>query len=226
MSRRNGLSGVAIVPVRYANGMPPTHDAPWIQPVTLQNAAVLLVPLERAHAGPLVEAAADGRLWELWYTTVPQPQEMAAEIERRLELQRQGSMLPFTVIDACSGRVVGQTTFMNIDAQNQRLEIGSTWYAAGAQRTAINTASKLLLLTHAFERLQCIAVEFRTSWFNHQSRRAIERLGAKLDGVLRHHMHHRNGTIRDTVVYSIIAPEWPGVRALLTGMIDAFGMSS
>jgi RimJ/RimL family protein N-acetyltransferase len=198
----------------------------WISPVVLENGFARLVPLEPAHTGDLVRASSDGRLWELWYTNIPPPQEMAAEIERRLELQRRGSMLPFTVIDARSGRIVGQTTFMNIDAHNRRVEIGSTWYAAGAQRTAINTASKLLLLTHAFESLDCIAVEFRTSWFNHQSRRAIERLGAKRDGILRHHMHHQNGTIRDTVVYSIIAPEWPGVRALLTGMIDAFGVTA
>jgi len=196
--------------------MSETLTSPWIEPVTLENEAVRLVPLEVAHAGPLAEAASDGRLWDLWYTTIPQPHEMPAEIERRLRLQRQGSMLPFTVVDRNTERIVGQTTFMNIDAQNRRLEIGSTWYARGAQRTAINTSCKFLLLTHAFERLECIAVEFRTSWFNHQSRRAIERLGAKLDGVLRHHMHHKNGTLRDTVVYSIIAAEWPGVRANLT----------
>lgn len=175
-----------------------------------------LVPLEAAHAQALADAASDGRLWELWYTNIPQPDEMHAEIERRLTLQAQGSMLPFTVFEPGSGRIVGQTTYMNADATNRRVEIGSTWYAASAQRTALNTAAKLLLLTHAFETLQCIAVEFRTSWFNHQSRRAIERLGAKQDGVLRHHMLHKNGTIRDTVVYSIIAPEWPAVRANLT----------
>jgi RimJ/RimL family protein N-acetyltransferase len=187
----------------------------WIEPVLLENDAVRLVPLEPAHAGALAQAAADGRLWELWYTTIPKPDEMAAEVERRLSLQRHGSMLPFTVVDRQAGRIVGQTTFMNIDAQNRRVEIGSTWYAAGAQRTAVNTSCKLLLLTHAFEQLGCIAVEFRTSWFNNASRRAIERLGAKLDGILRHHMYHRNGTLRDTVVYSIIAPEWPAVRANL-----------
>ena len=192
------------------------QSSPWIGPVTLENSIVRLVPLEPAHATALGEAASDGRLWELWYTTIPRPHEMPAEIERRLGLQRQGSMLPFTVIYRRSGRIVGQTTFMNIDAENRRLEIGSTWYAAGAQRTAINTASKLLLLTHAFETLDCMAVEFRTSWFNVRSRRAIERLGAKQDGVLRHHMYHQDGTIRDTVVFSIIAPEWPSVRANLS----------
>jgi RimJ/RimL family protein N-acetyltransferase len=195
--------------------MPPAHNAHWIEPIVLENGAVRLVPLAPEHADALAEAASDGRLWELWYTAIPRPHEMPAEIERRLGLLGLGSLLPFTVIDRRSERIVGQTTFMNIDEQNRRLEIGSTWYAASAQRTAVNTASKLLMLTHAFERLQCIAVEFRTSWFNHQSRRAIERLGAKMDGVLRHHMYHQNGTLRDTVVYSIIAPEWPAVRANL-----------
>lgn len=164
-------------------------------------------------------AAADGKLWELWYTTVPRPDEMAADIERRLGLQSNGSMLPFTVIDSQSGDIVGETTYMNIDAQNRRLEIGSTWYAARVQRTALNTACKLLLLAHAFESLQCIAVEFRTSFFNVRSRRAIERLGAKCDGILRSHMFHPNGTLRDTVVYSIIAGEWPAVRANLEGKL-------
>jgi RimJ/RimL family protein N-acetyltransferase len=185
----------------------------------LENEHVRLLPLEESHERDLIDAASNGRLWELWYTTIPQADEMAAEIQRRLRLQREGSMLPFTVVDAHSGRIVGQTTFMNIDSQNRRLEIGSTWYARDAQRTHVNTASKLLLLTHAFDVLQCIAVEFRTSWFNHQSRRAIERVGAKLDGVLRHHMLHRDGTIRDTVVYSIIACEWPAVRANLTSRL-------
>jgi RimJ/RimL family protein N-acetyltransferase len=201
--------------------MTDTQSALWIRPTILENEAVRLVPLERSHETQLIEAASNGRLWELWYTTIPQPHEMAAEIERRLSLQRQGSMLPFSVVDHHSGRIVGQTSFMNIDAHNRRLEIGSTWYAADAQRTVINTASKLLLLTHAFEQLECMAVEFRTSWFNHASRRAIERLGAKLDGVMRHHMYHRNGTIRDTAVYSIIAPEWPAVRANLTARLTS-----
>ncbi len=191
----------------------------WPQPIVLQNEIVRLVPLEAAHGDALKQAASDGRLWELWYTTIPEPGEMAAEIERRLSLQRQRSMLPFTVVDSRSDRIVGQTTYMNVDPQNRRLEIGSTWYAASAQRTAINTASKLLLLTHAFENLQCIAVEFRTSSFNFRSRCAIERIGAKLDGVLRHHMHHRDGTLRDTVVYSIIAPEWPAVRQNLAARL-------
>jgi RimJ/RimL family protein N-acetyltransferase len=200
--------------------MQPTQTVPWLEPVVLENDVVGLVPLDPSHESALIDAASDGRLWEIWYTTIPQPDEMRAEIERRLRLQREASMLPFTIIEARSGRIVGQTAYMNIDAQSRRLEIGSTWYAQSAQRTAINTASKLLLLTHAFEMLCCIAVEFRTSSFNLQSRRAIERLGAKCDGILRHHTYHRNGTLRDTVVYSIIAAEWPGVRANLTGRLS------
>jgi RimJ/RimL family protein N-acetyltransferase len=192
----------------------------WLEPVTLENDVVRLVPLQASHERELIDAAADGELWNLWYTSIPEPQHMAAEIDRRLTLQRRGSMLPFTVIDASTQCIVGQTTYMNVDAQNRRLEIGSTWYAANAQRTAINTASKLLLLTHAFEHLKCIAVEFRTSWCNNRSRRAIERLGAKCDGVLRHHMYHKDGSIRDTVVYSIIEPEWPAVRANLNAKLS------
>jgi len=137
------------------------------------------------------------------------------EIERRLGLQEKGSMLPFTVIERGSGRIVGMTTYMNIDAAGPRVEIGSTWYAKSVQRTALNTEAKLLLLGHAFETLNCLAVEFRTHFFNHASRRAIERLGAKLDGILRSHLRTPNGTIRDTCVYSIIAPEWPTVKAHL-----------
>jgi RimJ/RimL family protein N-acetyltransferase len=139
---------------------------------------------------------------------------MDAEIARRLKLQEQGSMAPFTVLDA-DGRISGMTTYMHIDAANRRVEIGSTWYAARVQRTPLNTEAKRLLLTHAFETLGCIAVEFRTHFLNHQSRRAIERLGAKLDGTLRNHTIN-NGILRDTCVYSIIAAEWPAIRAHLT----------
>jgi RimJ/RimL family protein N-acetyltransferase len=166
------------------------------------------------HADPLAEAVRDGELWKLWYTAVPSPERMAAEIERRLGLQARGSMLPFTVLDA-SGTPVGMTTYMNIDAANQRVEIGSTWYARRVQRTPLNTESKLLLLQHAFEALQCIAVEFRTHRFNTQSRRAIERLGAQLDGMLRSHQRMADGSLRDTAVYSIVAAEWPTVKAHL-----------
>lgn len=187
----------------------------WIAPMTLTGIFVTLVPLDRSHEAALVEAVQDGELWRLWYTSVPPPDGMAAEIERRLGLMAAGSMLPFTVVDAGTAKPVGMTTYMNIDAVNRRLEIGSTWYRNSAQRTAINTEAKRLLLAHAFERLDCIAVEFRTHVMNRESRRGIERLGAKLDGILRCHQRLANGTLRDTCVYSIIAPEWPAVRANL-----------
>ena len=161
----------------------------------------------------------DGELWTLWYTSVPPPERMAGEIERRLGLRERGSMLPFTVLDA-AGRIVGMTTYMNIDAQHRRVEIGSTWTAASAQRTGLNTECKLLLLQHAFEALDCIAVEFRTHRLNTRSRRAIERLGAQLDGILRAHQRTADGSLRDTAVYSIVAAEWPTVRAHLRWLLE------
>jgi RimJ/RimL family protein N-acetyltransferase len=186
-----------------------------LEPVSLRGKRVALVPLAMEHAGALAEAAKDGELWRLWYTSVPKPEAMEAEISRRLELLAAGSMLPFTVIEAAAGVPVGMTTFMNVDRVNRRVEIGSTWYAGRVQRTGLNTEAKLLLLEYAFERLGCLAVEFRTHFFNEQSRRAIERLGAKLDGILRCHSLASNGTLRDTCVYSIVAAEWPAVRANL-----------
>ncbi len=188
---------------------------PWIEPVTLAGNAVALVPLDQAHEHDLAEAVRDGELWRLWYTSVPSPEDMAAEIERRLSLQHNGSMLPFTVIDRSTGRPAGMTTYMNIDHAHRRIEIGSTWYRKSLQRSPVNTQAKLLLLTHAFETLGCIAVEFRTHALNHPSRRAIERLGAKLDGILRSHQRMANGTLRDTCVYSVTEPEWPTVKANL-----------
>ena|SRR5690554_3301060 len=186
-----------------------------IVPITLTGRHVELVPLSPEHEQGLSEAVQDGNLWELWFTLVPKPEDVRAEIERRLKLQAAGSMLPFTVIDRHSGRIVGMTTYMNIDAAAPRVEIGSTWYAKSVQRTPLNTEAKLLLLTHAFESLDCLAVEFRTHFMNHASRRAIERLGAKLDGILRAHQRMPNGTLRDTCVYSITAQEWPMIRAHL-----------
>jgi RimJ/RimL family protein N-acetyltransferase len=188
---------------------------PWLEPVTLSGPYAQLKPLSRDHVDGLTEAVRDGELWKLWYTSVPRPEEMAREIDRRLGLQASGAMLPFTVFDA-EGGIAGMTTYMNVDAANRRVEIGSTWYARRVQRSAVNTQCKLLLLAHAFETLDCIAVEFRTHFFNHQSRRGIERLGAKQDGILRNHQIAPNGTLRDTVVYSIIAGEWPVVKAHLT----------
>lgn len=187
---------------------------PITSPVTLAGAHGQLVPLSPAHASALAQASGEGELHRLWYTAIPAPEAMATEIARRLALHAAGSMLPFTVLDA-GGTPVGMTTYMNIDAAHRRVEIGSTWYALRVQRTALNTECKLLLLTHAFETLDCIAVEFRTHRLNTQSRRAIERLGAQLDGVLRAHQRMADGTLRDTAVYSITAAEWPTVKTHL-----------
>ncbi len=183
-----------------------------IQPLTLAGQLVTLEPLSTDHHDGLVAAAQDGELWNLWYTSVPRPEEMRAEIDRRLGLAKQGQMIPFTARRNADGRIIGMTTYMNIDAANRRLEIGSTWNAAGAQRSGTNAESKLLLLSHAFDVLACIAVEFRTHWMNQQSRAAIARLGAKQDGVLRNHSRLADGSLRDTVVFSIIDSEWPMVR--------------
>jgi len=189
----------------------------FLDPITLTGRHVVLEPLSQAHHGGLVEAASDGELWNLWYTSVPTPEGMAAEIDRRLGLQELGSMLPFTtrLIDPGTGgpgRIIGMTTYMNIDAGTPRVEIGSTWNAASAQGSGTNPESKLLLLRHAFETIGCPAVEFRTHWLNHQSREAIARLGAKQDGVLRNHSRTSDGVLRDTVVFSILEHEWPMVR--------------
>jgi N-acetyltransferase len=192
---------------------------PWLNPVSLHGAHARLEPLSHDHIDGLTEAVKDGELWKLWYTLIPKPQDMGKEIDRRLGLQAAGSMLPWTVFDT-SGKITGMTTYMNVDAANRRVEIGSTWYAKRVQRSALNTQCKLLLLSHAFEMLDCIAVEFRTHFFNHQSRRGIERLGAKQDGILRSHMIAPNGTLRDTVVYSIIAGEWPTAKAHLTYQLN------
>jgi RimJ/RimL family protein N-acetyltransferase len=186
----------------------------WPDETELHGRHAALVPLRPAHAAALAEAVRDGELWRLWYTTVPPPERMAAEIARRLDLRARGSMLPFCVLDA-AGTPCGMTTYMNIDPVHRRVEIGSTWYAQRVQRTALNTECKRLLLAHAFEALDCIAVEFRTHRLNVQSRRAIERLGAQLDGILRAHQRTADGSLRDTAVYSITAAEWPTVRTHL-----------
>ena len=188
---------------------------PWPDPVALEGEHVTLSPLSQFHLDKLIEAAKDGELWNLWYTSVPSPHQMSEEIDRRLNMQKTGSMLPFAVVETISGLPVGMTTYMNIDAATKRLEIGSTWYCRRVQRGPINTESKYMLLRHAFENLDCIAVEFRTHFFNHQSRRAIERLGAKLDGVLRNHKVMADGSFRDTCCYSIINTEWPAVKTHL-----------
>lgn len=202
--------------MRSAVAMTPLPSPlPW---VSLAGAHGSLVPLAQSHHDDLCEATRDGELWRLWYTAIPSPDGMRAEIARRLDLHAQGSMLPFAILDA-TGKAVGMTTYMNIDVVNRRVEIGSTWYRKAVQRTALNTECKLALLTHAFESLDCIAVEFRTHQMNQQSRRGIERLGAKLDGILRSHQIVRHpqaqGSLRDTCVYSVLAHEWPTVKAHL-----------
>lgn len=184
----------------------------FIEPVTLKGVHATLEPLGTEHHDALVTAVSDGRLWELWYTAVPTPEGMANEIRRRLDLQAKGSMLPFAIRRNDTGALCGMTTYMNIEAPHRHVEIGSTWYAVSAQRTRINSEAKLMLLTHAFEKLQCIAVEFRTNFMNHQSRAAIARLGAKQDGILRNHQLMADGSYRDTVVFSIIESEWPTVK--------------
>ena len=191
----------------------------FLQPVSLAGKHVSLLPLAAGHLDGLVAAARDGELWKLWYTFVAHPEHMAAEIERRLSLLAKDQMLPFTVLDA-DGCIAGMTTYMNVDGANRRVEIGSTWYAQRVQRTPLNTEAKLMLLGHAFDTLHCIAVEFRTHRLNTQSRRAIERLGAQLDGMLRAHQISPNGSLRDTAVYSITAAEWPTVQAHLQFQLD------
>lgn len=187
----------------------------WPEPIHLSGTHVELVPTNHDHATDLAAVIAAGSLHELWYTPIPAPDAIGAEIDRRLAMQAEGRMVAFTVMDKKSSSAVGMTTYLNIDAPNRRLEIGYTWYGKSVQRSAVNTECKLLLLRHAFEQLDCIAVEFRTHFINQQSRRAIERLGAKLDGILRSHMIMANGTLRDTAVYSIVASEWPTIRSNL-----------
>jgi RimJ/RimL family protein N-acetyltransferase len=193
----------------------------WIEPVTLEGEQVRLVPLEREHQDALANAAADGELWKLWYTTVPAPETTAAWIDAALAMRDSAGALPFAIIDTKTGDVVGSTRYFNVEAAHRRLEIGHTWYAKSVQRTAINTEAKLLLLSHAFDTLKTIAVEFRTHFMNRQSRAAIARLGAKEDGILRNHQIGQDGIYRDTVVFSIIESEWPAVRANLVFRLNA-----
>lgn len=187
----------------------------WIEPVELHGEHVSLVPLTMEHYEQLREALIDGELWNLWYTSIPRPENLAAEIERRLALQTKGEMVPFAVIDKRTNQAAGMTTYCRLDQANRRVEIGYTWYRQNCQRTALNTECKLMLLRHAFEVLNCASVEFRTSAFNFTSRKAIERLGAKLDGVLRNARIFANGAIGDGYVYSILDNEWPIVKTNL-----------
>lgn len=197
--------------------------ARFVEPVVLAGRHAVLEPMERAHAGALAEACRDGELWRLWYTSVPSPETAEAYVDAALAMREEKGALPFVVRERASGAIVGSTRYMNVEPAHRRLEIGSTWYAMRVQRTGVNSECKRLLLGHAFEKLACIAVEFRTSWFNHASQRAIERLGAKRDGVLRSHMIMPDGTLRDTVVYSILAGEWPAVRRHLDHLLERSG---
>ncbi|MFD1155019.1 MULTISPECIES: GNAT family N-acetyltransferase [Undibacterium] len=192
------------------------------QPLHLQGTSVSLEPLEQAHIADIRNAAADGELWKLFFTSVPAPEQTQQWLDTALAMQSQQKAIPFVVREKSGGKIVGSTRFCNIDHQHQRLEIGYTWYSQSVQRSAINTECKLLLLTHAFEVLNCIAVEFRTDWFNRRSQAAIERLGAKRDGVLRNHMILPDGRIRDTVVYSILQNEWPGLKKNLQYMQNKY----
>ncbi|MBC7558031.1 MAG: GNAT family N-acetyltransferase [Dermatophilaceae bacterium] len=197
----------------------------FLSPVTLTGQLVSLSPLSREDTDDLAAASADGDLSSLQYTSVPAPRAMAGWVDRCLRMQAEGTVVPFVArrLDAGSdrGTVIGMTTFLNVVPEDRRLEIGNTWNAVSAQRSGTNTESKLLLLGHAFETLDCIAVEFRTHWLNQQSRRAIERLGAKADGVLRNHRLMPDGTLRDTAVYSILPHEWPAIRAELRRRLTA-----
>jgi RimJ/RimL family protein N-acetyltransferase len=187
----------------------------WIEPVTFTGSNVILEPLTLEHVAGMATAVQDGELWKLWYTTIPSPETVEEYIQKALEMRENGGAMPFIVRDRESNKVIGCTRYFNVDESNQRLEIGYTWYSKSYQRTSVNTECKYLLLTHAFEKLEAIAVEFRTHWHNHTSRAAIARLGAKQDGVLRNHTRSADGVYRDTVVFSIINLEWPAVKKSL-----------
>ena len=189
-------------------------------PVTLEARGIRLEPLEKGHSDALTRAASDGKLWELWYTAVPAPENTLKYIEDALEGQRAGTMLPFVVRELSTGEVVGSTRYHDIVAPIDRVEIGYTWYAKSRQRTAVNRTCKLLLLTHAFETLGCAVVGFRTDNFNFASQEAIAGLGAKKDGVIRHHLARRDGSARDSVMYSILRHEWPDVKRHLALNLD------
>jgi len=187
----------------------------WIAPANLMGSHVVLEPLSLGHLEGIKQAVQDGELWKLWFTGVPHPDVAQEYINTALNNRECAGAMPFVVLEAKTGKVIGSTRYCNVDESNQRLEIGYTWYAAAYQRTAVNTECKFLLLTHAFEKLDAIAVEFRTHWHNRESRAAIARLGAKQDGILRNHTRTADGIYRDTVVFSIIDQEWPAVRQSL-----------
>jgi len=190
-----------------------------LSPVTLEGHGVRLEPLSPAHHEGLAAAAADGRLWELWFTSVPGPQETGTYIAAALDGQRAGHMLPWAVRELATGAIVGSTRYHDVAAPIDRVEIGYTWYGASWQRSHVNTVCKLLLLTHAFETAGCQVVGFRTDNFNFASQRAIAALGARQDGVLRHHQARRDGTVRDSFMYSILVAEWPDVKRHLAARL-------
>lgn len=192
----------------------------WLNKVELKNKQVKLEPLKLAHVDGLTEAVKDGELWKLWYTSAPEPQKVEQYIIKALEEFDNGNSLPFVIIKIDNNQIIGTTRFMQLDSISKRLEIGTTWYAKSYQRTGINTQCKFMLLEYAFETLNCIAVEFRTHWHNMESRKAIERLGAKQDGVLRNHTIDRTGNLRDTVVFSILNSEWKTVKQSLEFKIN------
>jgi N-acetyltransferase len=191
-----------------------------VVPVTLERAPVRLVPLELEHEAGLATAAADGELWNLRITSVPEPDQTRAYIEAALRMRAEGHRLAFAVLDAATGAVIGSSSYHDIVPAVERVEIGHTWYAASRQKSAVNTTAKWLLMQHAFETLGARLVGWRTDNYNYASQRAIERLGAKKDGVLRHHALRRDGTVRDTVMYSLLAGEWPEVKAHLEHQLN------
>lgn len=193
----------------------------WVEPVRLELGSVALEPLSHSHVPGLQAATADGELWRLWYTTVPTVEGMAEAVEQRLEGQRNGTWLPFAVVDVPTGQAIGMTCYLHIERDVRRLEIGGTWYRQSAQGGPVNPACKMLLMRHAFEELACIAVELRTHALNARSRRAIEGAGAKLDGIVRNHFD-AFGNERDTCVYSVITSEWPTVRRHLAWRLSRF----
>lgn len=187
----------------------------WIEPVTLTGSKVVLEPLSLEHTDGMIAAVKDGELWNLWYTSIPSPEKVEEYIQKALDMRENVGAMPFIVRDRGSNKIIGCTRYFNVDEDNHRLEIGYTWYSESYQRTAVNTECKYLLLTHGFETLDAIAVEFRTHWHNHKSRAAIARLGAKQDGVLRNHTRSADGVYCDTVVFSIINLEWLAVKQSL-----------
>jgi RimJ/RimL family protein N-acetyltransferase len=197
-----------------------------LEPVTLEGHGIRLEPLTHAHADALRAAAEDGRLWELWFTTVPEPAGMDAYLDAAFAGQKAGTMLPWAVRDLATDTIVGSTRYHDVLAEVDRVEIGYTWYRASAQRTHVNTTCKLLLFGHAFDVVGCRVVGLRTDNFNFRSQRAIEALGAKRDGVLRHHARRRDGSVRDSVMYSVLAHEWPDVRKNLTARLERHRDSS